>query len=273
MIAMLLLVLLLVSVKLLLPELAAGLRLKLSAALERDTDYVAVFEDLGKRFSLSREPARETPGPQSLPAVNVAARPAAKRAGYISYAVEEALPAGAAELPPSVLTPAPEPEPEKLPAAVAAFLEQQAAYADHALPENVDCGYDALPFEYALPVSGYSSSGFGYRLHPILNIVRFHFGTDVAAGAGTEVLAFADGTVRFSGYDESYGYHLILDHGDGWETLYAHCGMLYASEGERVEKGTCVALVGSSGLATGPHLHFELSRDGVYRNPEYYING
>ncbi len=187
------------------------------------------------------------------------------QARYISYRVEEAAPQG--ERAPELT-----PEPEE-PAAVAAFLERQAAFADYALPENVDCDYATLPFDCMAPVGGESSSGFGYRVHPIENVVKFHYGTDFAADAGTEVCAFADGVVTAAGWSDSFGYYITIEHGDAWQTLYAHCGTLYVQSGQAVSAGECIALVGSSGAATGPHLHFELTCGGVYHNPEYYVSG
>ena len=160
----------------------------------------------------------------------------------------------------------------ELPEAVTVFLESQAAFSDYGLPENVDYGYQALPFDFAVPVSGYNSSGFGYRLHPILNTVRFHYGTDFAANSGDDVLAFADGVVTLAARSDSYGNYITIDHGDGWTSLYAHCSRLYVKSGQRVSAGERIALVGSTGLATGPHLHFELQHDGMYLNPEYYVN-
>ena len=239
--------------KMLFPDLGAGMRTKLHTTLERDPDYVAVFRDLGKKLSLQKNSL-----PQMLPEQTEAPIPASK-AQYVSYYVEDAAVSGEAD--------APEP-----PAVVAAFLERQAQFADRDLPENVDYSYEPLPFDYVLPVAGRQSSGFGFRLHPILDTVRFHYGTDVAAWSGETIAAFADGTVAFAGYDDSFGWHLKIDHGDGWVSHYCHCSRLLAQEKQNVQMGDAVALVGSTGLATGPHLHFELTHDGVFLNPEYYIN-
>lgn len=162
-------------------------------------------------------------------------------------------------------------EPE-VPEAVAAFLESQKAYEGYALPENVSYEYAPFPGEYAVPVAGYSSSGFGYRLHPIHGEIRFHYGTDFAAWTGEEILSFAEGTVSFAGYCDSYGNYITIDHSDGWQSLYAHCSKLYVQTGDSVAAGQKIALVGETGLVTGPHLHFELTKDGIYANPEYYVN-
>lgn len=162
-------------------------------------------------------------------------------------------------------------EPE-LPGAVQAFLESQKAFSDYALPEDVSYDYLTFPASHTVPVAGYNSSGFGYRLHPIHGEVRFHYGTDFAAWTGESILCFADGTVSFAGYCDSYGNYITVDHAEGWQSLYAHCSALYVSAGDTVTAGQLIALVGDTGLVTGPHLHFELSRNGVYVNPEYYVN-
>ena len=159
------------------------------------------------------------------------------------------------------------------PPAVAAFLESQAAYSELPLPANVDYGYQPLPFAWTAPVAGLRSSGFGFRTHPIQQVVKFHYGTDLAANNGDDILAFADGTVSAVGWDGGYGNYLIVDHGDGWQSLSAHCSAILVTSGQTVRKGETIARVGATGRVTGPHRHFELTKDGVYRNPEYYING
>lgn len=251
-----------VAVKLLLPDAAAAARRKILEVFPDGTDYRAVFETLGGFFS---------PDGEALPPNAVEARAPEARARLTSYHVEEAAPAG--EMAPAAEAEPAATEEEALPEAVTAFLERQAAFSDYALPAGVDYAYPALPFTIAAPVAGYTSSGFGYRVHPISNLVRFHYGTDIAANTGEEILAFADGTVGFAGEYGGYGNCVILDHGDGWTTLYAHCSALLAEAGERVAQGEKIALVGATGEVTGPHLHFELRHDGVYYNPEYYING
>lgn len=238
--------------KVLFPQAFAPLR----SALESKRDAIQVFRELGDRLDLRREKTDE-----AVQAAQTLSSDLRTMERYVSYRVEES----------RTIEETQAPEETQMPA-VAAFLESQAAFSDYSLPENVDYAYEKLPFDHALPVAGRQSSGFGYRLHPILHTVRFHFGTDVAANAGECVGAFADGTVSFAGYDESFGWHLKIDHGDGWVSHYCHCSKLLVKAGETVSKGDAVALVGATGLATGPHLHFELSHDGVYVNPEYYIN-
>lgn len=166
-------------------------------------------------------------------------------------------------------TPTAKPQPTENPA-VAAFLESQSVYSEYAVPANVSYECPALPFEYASPVSGIKSSGFGYRMHPIENMVKYHYGTDFAANTGTAVKAFADGVIVAVGDSDTYGKYMMIDHSDGYSTLYAHCSELCMSCGN-VSRGDVIARVGSTGAATGPHLHFELMHDDSYLNPEFYI--
>ena len=195
----------------------------------------------------------------------------------LSRTLEELAQDPLADLPKAEFIPAPEPMPETDPAleygyeAREAFLESQAQITDAAPPENVSYDVVTLPFEESAPISGETSSGFGYRMHPIHNEIRFHYGTDFAANAGTVIHAFADGTVLEAGTDSGYGNYVKLDHGNGYITLYGHCSELSVSAGETVARGQPIALVGSTGQSTGPHLHFELIHNGVYLNPEFYL--
>lgn len=113
------------------------------------------------------------------------------------------------------------------------------------------------------PCSGPITSGFGYRYHPILHRRRLHTGVDVGAPYGTTIHAAGNGTVIMSSYVSGYGNCVIVDHGGGVTTLYGHCSVLLVSEGETVSQGQAIARVGATGMATGPHLHFEVRRGGV----------
>lgn len=155
-------------------------------------------------------------------------------------------------------------------AAVAAFAARQSEISSSAIPQSVIMDVPPLPFEYTSPVEGIKSSGFGYRIHPILKEEKFHYGTDFAADTGTAVMAFADGTVIAAGESDSYGNYIIIDHNGGYSTMYAHCSELCVGCGD-VKKGERIALVGQSGLATGPHLHFEIRYGSDFINPEFYL--
>ena len=149
------------------------------------------------------------------------------------------------------------------------FVAAQSAFTGYAIPENVCCSAPELGIGYISPINGQRSSGFGYRVHPISGGVKFHYGTDFAADHGTDIGCFADGTVRAVGEESGYGKYVIVDH-DGCSSLYAHCSSILVQAGDTVMAGQTIAQVGETGLATGPHLHFELQRDGMYLNPEFY---
>lgn len=116
------------------------------------------------------------------------------------------------------------------------------------------------------------SSPFGNRLHPILRIYKLHTGIDVAAASGTNILAANAGTVISAGWNNGYGYMVMVDHGGGIVTLYAHSSKLLVSKGNIVAKGQAIAKVGSTGMSTGPHLHFEVRVNGIYKNPLDYVS-
>jgi len=120
--------------------------------------------------------------------------------------------------------------------------------------------------------SNYITSFFGTRVHPITGEVHHHTGIDIGAAYGTEVLAAADGTVTLAGWNGEYGYCVIIDHGDGNKTLYAHMSLLDVSAGQTVTQGQTVGFVGSTGTSTGPHLHFETFVNGSRVDPLLYFD-
>ena len=121
------------------------------------------------------------------------------------------------------------------------------------------------------PTTGEVGSPFGYRSDPITGETRFHSGLDIGQGTGTPIWAAAKGTVVYAGYDDGYGYHICIDHGNGLSTKYAHCSELLVSVGDEVGKGDLIERMGGTGRATGPHLHFEVIKDGERVNPADYI--
>ncbi len=117
------------------------------------------------------------------------------------------------------------------------------------------------------------TSGYGLRADPLAGGLRHHDGIDVGAVSGTPVRAAMPGIVRFAGRRGGYGNAVIVDHGGGVETRYAHCATLLVKAGAQVLAGEQLATVGSTGRATGPHLHFEVRRDGVAVDPAEWLEG
>lgn len=133
---------------------------------------------------------------------------------------------------------------------------------------NISYGVATLNLNLIRPISGIITSRFG-----VVSSVRSnkHTGLDIAASTGTPIKAAAGGTVTFSGYKSSYGYMVVVDHGNGVETYYGHCSKLYASVGQTVSQGEVIAAVGNTGNSTGPHLHLEIRVNGVAYNPQNYL--
>jgi murein DD-endopeptidase MepM/ murein hydrolase activator NlpD len=123
-----------------------------------------------------------------------------------------------------------------------------------------------------MPTEGWLSSAFqSMRDHPILHIARPHEGIDVSAPSGSPIEAPAAGRVISAGWEQGYGNTLEIDHGYGITTRYAHASRLLVKKGDRVKRGQRIALVGNSGLATGPHLHYEVHVNGKPVNPLRYV--
>ncbi len=125
--------------------------------------------------------------------------------------------------------------------------------------------------QMSYPSDGEITSGFGWRMHPILGYQRFHSGVDFGADYGSTIRAADRGVVIFAGWYGGYGNAVIIDHGNNITTLYGHTSGLYVSEGQAIERGQPIAAVGSTGLSTGPHLHFEVRQNGEPVDPMAYF--
>ena len=121
------------------------------------------------------------------------------------------------------------------------------------------------------PCRGEITSYFGWRTHPIFGTTKYHSGMDIAVDYGTPIYAAKSGTVIYSGWVGGYGYAVMIDHGSGIVTLYGHNQGLNVSEGQYVNKGTCIAYAGSTGYSTGPHCHFEVRLHGEVTEPLNYL--
>jgi hypothetical protein len=121
-------------------------------------------------------------------------------------------------------------------------------------------------------IGGWISSHFGYRSDPFHGRGAFHAGVDFAAPPGSKVIATGPGVVTFSGYKQGYGYVVEITHPTGYLTRYGHNSRNLVSEGQTVQKGDSIAVIGSTGRSTGVHVHFEVERDGKTQNPMKYLS-
>ena len=127
-------------------------------------------------------------------------------------------------------------------------------------------------FTWPVPASHKITSYFGYRGQPTSGASTYHQGIDIGASTGTGIVAANSGTVVTAAYSTSAGNYIMISHGNGIYTVYMHCSQLLVSKGQSVSKGEKIALVGSTGISTGPHLHFGVSVNGTYVDPLNYVN-
>lgn len=156
-------------------------------------------------------------------------------------------------------------EPEDTATATVSYV-----YTMPALPDNASLEQRNLGFDHTSPIVGALTSTFGWREHPITGGNKFHYGVDLAGEMGDDICAFADGRVYATGESSTLGKYIMLQHDEDYITLYAHCSQVTALSGE-VSMGDKIAEVGDTGMATGPHLHFELHSGELYLNPLYYV--
>ena len=297
---------LLVAVKLLFPGAISALARSAGQLIGRDADFKAAFAAMGRAVSgeaavsdslQDAYTAVFSPSGQTAarpePAAGVSMDPGVRLMRYTVHdlSVREPEPAmtetvvetGSSPAPPSPVqapagegtqepppaAPEPAPPPEE-PDDTATTEALSYVYTMPALPENASLEQRNLGFVHDSPVHGSLSSTFGWREHPVEGGSKFHYGVDLAAEEGTDILAFADGTVYATGESSTLGNYIMLQHQGGYITLYAHCSKVTATGGA-VARGDKIGEVGATGLATGPHLHFELHDGALYLNPIYYV--
>jgi murein DD-endopeptidase MepM/ murein hydrolase activator NlpD len=156
-----------------------------------------------------------------------------------------------------------------------AWLDRHSTVEERILEELIEAAKDksarwaATPSIW--PVRGWVTSGFGARVSPFTGQLAMHDGLDIGAAPSTPVLASANGHVRAAGFDAKMGNLVLIDHGYGVQTEYGHLSKLLVRQGQKVKRGDVVALVGSTGLSTGPHLHYMVKVKGQTVNPHNYI--
>lgn len=160
--------------------------------------------------------------------------------------------------------PEPAPEKKKTEAPVDPF-------AGLAVPAWGDLSKHQLPVKLVAPISGTVTSGFGYREHPTTHKITFHPGVDIAANKGTPIAAAFSGKVEETGEDPAYGKYVVLRYNKALSVFYAHMDTVEVKVGKKVKAGGRIGTVGSTGISTGSHLHFEVRLNGIKLNALYYI--
>ncbi|MBQ9647749.1 MAG: M23 family metallopeptidase, partial [Oscillospiraceae bacterium] len=233
---------LLVGLKLTLPGGMAGVRGTLGSWLVRDADFVSAFSAVGRAVS-GEDGVLDSLEDAYVAVFGEETEDATEVAGRAE--VEAGEPARTDEAP----------------------MAETRDYPEHAAVEQ-----RVLGFDHAAPLRGVITSGFGWREHPSSGRETFHYGVDIAADEGADVACFADGTVGVVAESVELGKYLTVHHENGVLTLYAHCSRITASSGAVVKLGDKLAEAGSTGNATGPHLHFEVHDGEDYLNPAYYLS-
>lgn len=138
--------------------------------------------------------------------------------------------------------------------------------------DNSNKEQEGTSMVWPVPDSNSISARYGIRTHPISKLKQMHNGIDIGGNKGDPIVAAEKGTVVIAGWKSVHGNTIIIRHSNGIETLYAHCSKLLVQKGDKISAGQEIALIGDSGTATGPHLHFEVSRDGETQNPTDYAS-
>lgn len=140
------------------------------------------------------------------------------------------------------------------------------------MKKDIDAIYNTMKgIPLGTPLEGKINSGFGYRKDPFRSRVGFHAGIDIDANRGDPVVATADGTVTKAKWHTSYGKTVIIEHKDGYETLYGHLSKITVKEGQKVSTGEVIGKAGSTGRSTGTHLHYEVAKNGKRVDPSNYM--
>lgn len=160
---------------------------------------------------------------------------------------------------------------EKLEADIDALNAESEALKSDINSNSSSGSYKGGSMLWPVPGHYYVSSPFGYRIHPVLGVSKFHSGIDIPAPSGTSIKAANSGTVMSASYAGSYGNLVMIDHGGGIVSLYGHTSKMLVHAGEHVSKGQTIALVGTTGRSTGNHCHFEVRVNGSPVNPRNYV--
>lgn len=262
---------LLVLWKLLAPQSVAAVADTFRNALGQDADFQAAFSAVGRAIAGDENVGESLQ--EAYTAVFAPARYHAQQASATLEAVTQVtLPADRLRIElEDTLLPRPGEEEGNEEEERQIAESQSLVFFSAAAPANVSFEQAVMGFSYTTPAQGTMTDTFGYRQHPIYGDKRFHYGLDIANVQGTEICAFADGTVKAIGESDALGLYVMLTHPNDMTTLYAHCSAVTVSTGQKVTMGQTIAAMGATGLATGSHLHFEVLKGDTYLNPIYYV--